>query len=79
MDPITRKDLDESLDRLKHSLKEHMDLQLQPIVKNLEAVEHIIYGRMGTNGLAGAVKVLKWGYGLLMTGLGVVIHKLFSF
>jgi len=65
VDHITRKDLDEALDRHSTSIKEHFSLKLEPVNKNLETLNKTVYGRMGSNGLAGSVKVLKWGYALL--------------
>jgi len=65
VDPITRHDLDEALDRHTALIKEHISLKMQPVNKNLDTLNKTVYGRMGSNGLAGSVKVLKWGYALL--------------
>jgi len=36
-----------------------------------------LYGMKGSNGIVGAVKVLKWGYGLGAGVLGAMITKVF--
>jgi len=77
MTELTRKDLDEVLDRHTALIKEHISLKMQPVNKNLDTLNKTVYGRMGSNGLAGSVKVLKWGYGLFTLGLGILIHKVF--
>jgi len=62
---ITHKDLDEALDRQALSIKEHINLQMEPVNKTLDAHQKTLHGITGSNGLAGSIKVLKWGYALL--------------
>jgi len=76
VDPITRKDLDEALEKHQASIEKLFDAKLAPIVKTLEAHQKTLYGRTGSNGVAGSVKVLKWGYALLA---GVMIFFAKSF
>lgn len=73
MDHITKDDLKDHT----ASIKEHISLKLEPVNKTLDGHQKTLYGRTGSNGLAGSVKVLKWGYGLFTLGLGVLIHKVF--
>jgi len=76
MTQLTRKDLEEALDRQALSIKEHINLKLEPMNKTLDAHQKTLYGRTGSNGLAGSIKVLKWGYALLA---GVMIFFAKSF
>jgi len=77
MTQLTRKDLDEASEKHQATIEKLFDAKLAPVVKTLEAHQRTLHGRTGSNGLAGSVKVLKWGYGLLTMGLGVLIHKVF--
>lgn len=77
MTGLTRKDLDEVLAKQRNDIEQLFDAKLTPVVENIKGLQKTVYGRMGSNGLAGAVKVLKWGYALLTMGLGVLIHKIF--
>jgi len=73
VDYITKEDLkDHTAD-----IKEHINLKLDPINKTLDGHQKTLYGKTGSNGLAGSVTVLKWGYGLLTLGIASLIHKTF--
>lgn len=65
MTELTRKDLDEALEKQRTHIEQLFDAKLSPIVENIKTLQKTVYGRTGSNGLAGAVKVLKWGYALL--------------
>ncbi len=77
MTQLTRKDLDEALEKHQASTEKLFDAKLAPVTKALEAHQKTLYGITGSNGLVGSVKVLKWGYGLFTLGLGILIHKIF--
>jgi len=77
VDPITREDLDKALAKQQENIEKLFDAKLAPIVKTLELHQKTLYGRTGSNGLAGSVKVLKWGYGVLTCSIGALIHKVF--
>jgi len=77
MTELTRKDLDEALEKQEIRIEKYFDSKLAPVIENQKALQRTVYGKTGSNGLTGAVKVLKWGYGLLTLGIGVLIHKVF--
>jgi len=77
MTGLTRKDLDEALAKQRNDIEQLFDSKLAPIVENIKGLQITVYGKTGSNGLAGSTKVLKWGYGLFTLGLGVLIHKVF--
>ena len=87
MDPITRHDLDEALDRHTATIKEHIghikmeiDLKMDPIIKEQEEVRLILTGPSKLNGLIGRMKTLSTNlkviYVLLVVVAGFLI-KLF--
>ena len=65
MTELTRKDLDEALDKQESRIEKYFDSKLAPVIENQKAIQRTLYGRTGSNGLTGSVKVLKWGYALL--------------
>jgi len=65
MTELTRKDIDEALAKQRSDIEQLFDSKLSPIVENIKGLQRTVYGRTGSNGLTGAVKVLKWGYALL--------------
>ena len=88
MEPITRKDLDEVLEKQEmciakfienreKNLERLFEAKLAPIVDTLKSHQKNLSGIKGSDGLVGAVKVLQWGYGLGAVGFGVLIHKVF--
>jgi len=70
MTELTRKDLDEVLAKQRNDIEQLFDARLTPVVENIKGIQRTLYGRTGSNGLTGSVKVLKWGYALLV---GVMI------
>ena len=65
MNELTRKDLDDALDKQELRFEKHLDAKLAPMADNVKCLQRTVYGRTGSNGLTGSVKVLKWGYALL--------------
>jgi len=65
MTELTRKGLDEALEKQELRIEKHFDAKLAPVVENIKAHQKTLYGLTGSNGIIGAVKVLKWGYALL--------------
>jgi len=77
MTALTHKELDEALAKQRTDIEKLFDAQLAPIVEGHKNHQKTLYGMTGSNGLVGAVKVLKWGYALGALVLGILIHKLF--
>ena len=77
MEPITRKDLDEALEKQRVNIENLFDAKLAPVVETLKSHQKTLYGLTGSNGIVGGVKILKWGYGLGAAGLGAMITKVF--
>jgi len=67
---LTRKDFDEGLAKQRADIEQLFDSKLAPVVENIKGLQRAVYGRTGSNGLTGSVKVLQWGYALFA---GVVI------
>lgn len=65
MTELTRKDLDDAFDKQEQRYEKYLDAKLAPVIENQKALQRTVYGRTGSNGLTGSVKVLKWGYALL--------------
>lgn len=65
MTELTRKDLEEALEKQESWIEKYFDSKLAPVIENQKALQRTVYGRTGSNGLTGSVKVLKWGYALL--------------
>jgi len=76
MTELTRKDLDEALTKQRADIEQLFDSKLSPIVENIKSLQRTVYGKTGSNGLTGSVKVLKWGYALL-AGVMVFFAKEF--
>jgi len=87
VDHITRKDLDEVLDRHTASIKEHIghikkeiDLKMDPIIKEQAEVRLILTGPSKLNGLIGRMKTLSTNLKIIYVLLAVVggfLAKLF--
>ena len=77
MEPITHKDLDESLEKQEKRIEKLFEAKLEPVIKNLERHEKTLFGKDGSGGLVRAVIILNWGYGLGAIVLGILIHKIF--
>jgi len=77
VEPITRKDLDEALEKQEKSIEKYFDAKLSPIEETLKFHKTTLFGRKGSNGMVGAVKILNWGYGLGAAGLGAMMTKIF--
>lgn len=78
MNPITRKDIDEILEKQEKHIEKLFDAKLAPLVKTLESHQRTLYGKTGSNGLAGSVTVLKWGYALLAGGMILFAKEFFK-
>jgi len=69
VDPITRKDLDEALEKTTKDIKEFIHLLIAPMLAEQKAHRTILTGQTGMNGLVGKLKTLdsrtKVIYGLL--------------
>jgi len=77
VEPITRKDLDEALAKQSTDIEKLFNAKLDPMVETLKFHKKTLLGMKGSNGLVGAVKVLKWGYGLGAGCIGAMITKVF--
>jgi len=77
MTPITHKDLDEALEKQEKRIEKLFEAKLAPVVETLKFHKKTLLGMKGSNGLVGAVKVLKWGYGLGAGCIGAMITKVF--
>ena len=77
MEPITHKDLEEALEKQEKRIEKYFDAKLAPMVETLKFHKKTLLGLKGSNGLVGAVKVLKWGYGLGAGCIGAMITKVF--
>jgi len=76
MTELTRKDLDEALEKQEVRIEKLFEAKLAPLAENIKGLQRTVYGKTGSNGLTGSVKVLKWGYALLA---GVMIFFAKSF
>lgn len=76
MTELTRKDLDEALAKQRNDIEQLFDAKLTPVIENIKGLQRTVYGKTGSNGLTGSVKVLKWGYALL-AGVMVFFAKSF--
>jgi len=76
MTALTRKDLDDALTKQRADIEQLFDSKLSPLVENIKGLQRTVYGRTGSNGLTGSVKVLKWGYALL-AGIMIFFAKEF--
>jgi len=77
VEPITRKDLDEALEKQEKSIEKYFDAKLAPIIETMKFHKTTLFGRKGSNGIVGAVKILNWGYGLGAGCIGAMITKVF--
>lgn len=75
MSEITRADID----RMETNIKDHIDLKLAPITKDIDGHELTLYGRGGRAGLVGDVNEIKtsgkWIKGIAGTGFVGGISK----
>jgi len=71
VDPITRQNLDDALDRQAKTIEKNLELVISPISKTLEEHHASLYGKGGSNGLSGTVKGLTLKVKLLIIVLGV--------
>jgi len=67
---LTRADLNEALTRQRADIEQLFNAKLDPVLGHQKEFIRVFYGRTGANGLVGSVKVLQWGYALLV---GVMI------
>lgn len=77
MEPITHKDLDDALEKQEKRIEKYFDAKLSPMDETLKFHKKTLYGMKGSNGIVGAVKILKWGYGLGAGCIGAMITKVF--
>ncbi len=75
VDPVTRTDLDNALEKQSADIKEYLNLKIEPIEKDVDGHARTLYGKNGNNGISGTVTILKWGYGLLVIGLIFMAKK----
>ena len=76
MTELTRKDLEDALEKQEVRIEKYFDSKLAPVIENQKTIQRTLYGKTGSNGLTGSVKVLKWGYALL-TGVMLFFAKEF--
>lgn len=77
VEPITHKELEEALEKQELRIEKYFDAKLAPLVETLKFHKTTLFGRKGSNGIVGAVKILNWGYGLGAAGLGAMMTKIF--
>jgi len=71
VDPITRQNLDDALDRQAKAIEKNMKLVIAPIKNTLEEHHKTLYGEYGNNGIKGAVKGLTLKVKLLIIIFGI--------
>ena len=79
MTELTRKDLDEALEKQEIRIEKYFDSKLASVIENQKALQRTVYGKTGSNGLTGAVTVLKWGYALLAGVMVFFAKEVFNF
>jgi len=77
VESITRKDLDDALEKQEIRIEKYFDAKLAPAIETLKFHKTTLFGRKGSNGMVGTVKILKWSYGLGAAGLGAMMTKIF--
>jgi len=66
VDPITRKDLDASLDKQCKLLEKHLQLVVSPIKNDIDSHSAALFGEGGQNGLKGTVRSLSLQMKIIM-------------